>query len=195
VLDINTDMKTMGGRHAVLANYKIAYSDDGKVEAIQINTFLNAGCGKDLTPPLVTEYTMCLDGPYFIPNVMFKSIPCLTNLPSRTAVRSFGHIQATTVLETIIDNLAIRLGMPAEDVRQINYYNSRNCITPYGHYIEDWNLPNLIIELKEKCEFLNRKKQVQEFNESNKLKKKRNIYYGSKIWIDYHGHTWFNSSC
>lgn len=47
----------------------------------------------------------------------FVSSLCRTNLPSRTAVRGPGEIEASYVMETIIEHVALKTGVPAH-VRQ-----------------------------------------------------------------------------
>lgn len=62
-----------------------------------------------------------------------------TNLPSNTAVRSFGSPQGYFICETIIEEIAGRLKKPVEAVREINMCTKENAVTPWGQPMEFYN--------------------------------------------------------
>lgn len=60
---------------------------------------------------------LLLDNVYKIPNLRGRSAVCRTNLPSNTAFRGFGVPQGLLVVENMVNDVAMVLGCPADQVR------------------------------------------------------------------------------
>jgi len=146
---------------------------------------LNGGMGLDFSQALCNEYNDSLDGPYYFANLYFETKTVLTNIPSKTAQRSFGHIQATVVSEGILEEVAIALNKSFEEVKEINFYTERNCITPYGQFMEDLNVVQMWAGLKESSKFFERKAEVELFNQNNRFKKRGISMIGQKYGMSY----------
>ncbi|MFN3761942.1 MAG: xanthine dehydrogenase family protein molybdopterin-binding subunit, partial [Anaerolineae bacterium] len=58
---------------------------------------------------------------YRLPNVRYKGIAVYTNKTPSCAKRGFGNPQITFVVESLMDELAVRLGMDPVDLRRKNY--------------------------------------------------------------------------
>lgn len=58
-----------------------------------------------------------LDNFYDIPNLRGRSAACRTNLPSNTAFRGFGVPQGLLVVENMMNDVAMVMGRPADQVR------------------------------------------------------------------------------
>lgn len=58
-----------------------------------------------------------MDNAYNIPNLRGQSAACRTNLPSNTAFRGFGVPQSMVVIENLVNDVAMALNRPAEEVR------------------------------------------------------------------------------
>lgn len=63
-----------------------------------------------------------LDNAYNIPNLRGRSAACKTNLPSNTAFRGFGVPQCMLVVESMIDDVALKLGRMPEEVSVTKIY-------------------------------------------------------------------------
>ena len=50
------------------------------------------------------------DNAYFLPAVEIRARVCRTNLPTNTAFRGFGGPQGMAVIETVMQEIAVRLG-------------------------------------------------------------------------------------
>lgn len=98
-LAIATDLNITHGRHDFQAHYKCAATKDGKITALDVQSYCNGGYSHDFTFTLGVEYHEAIEDVYYIPNVKLRSIGVKTNLPSRTATRSFGHVQGKFVVE------------------------------------------------------------------------------------------------
>lgn len=116
--------------------------DDGKITAADFQFYTNAGntlddspwVGRSAAPPSASPPTVLsrsllflfqvaekillhLDNMYNIPNLRGRSAACRTNLPSNTAFRGFGVPQGLLVVENMINDVAVVLGCPADQVR------------------------------------------------------------------------------
>lgn len=65
---------------------------------------------------VVEKILLLLDNIYDIPNLRGRAAACRTNLPSNTAFRGFGVPQGLLVLENMINDVAMVLGRPADQV-------------------------------------------------------------------------------
>lgn len=57
---------------------------------------------------------------YYVPNLRARGWVCRTNLPSNTAFRGFGSPQAMFATENVMRHLAHELGMPEQEIIEIN---------------------------------------------------------------------------
>lgn len=66
---------------------------------------------------VVEKMLLLSDNVYKIPNLRGRSAACRTNLPSNTAFRGFGVPQCLLVVENMVNDVAMVLGRPADQVR------------------------------------------------------------------------------
>lgn len=91
----------------------------GLVERWSLASAVSSCCSAKLTalPLQVAEKILLhLDNVYDIPNLRGRSAACRTNLPSNTAFRGFGVPQGLLVVENMINDVAMLLGRPADQV-------------------------------------------------------------------------------
>lgn len=77
-------------------------------------------CLSSLPPPflqVIEKILLHLDNAYNVPNLRGRSVACKTNLPSNTAFGGFGVPQSMLVTENMINDVAMKLGCNAEEVR------------------------------------------------------------------------------
>ncbi|KAK2140392.1 hypothetical protein LSH36_1368g00050 [Paralvinella palmiformis] len=134
ILDRDTDMQITGGRHPVLAQYKI-------LEVLLLG----------------------FDNCYQIRNVQINGRLCKTNLPSNTAMRGFGNPQTICIVETWMQHVAERLNLNPEQVRELNMYKSGE-IFPFNGNPETSTFERTWNEVKSKSDFQVRSREVEEFN-------------------------------
>src|SRR5262249_60519221 len=74
-------------------------------------------------PPAVLTRALChADNCYFLPNVRFRGLPCKTNTVSNTAFRGYGGPQGMLAIETVIEAIARRLGLPVHMGRRRHFH-------------------------------------------------------------------------
>ncbi|XP_077304771.1 aldehyde oxidase-like [Lithobates pipiens] len=171
VLERGDDMLITGGRHPYFGKYKVGFMNDGRVSGVDVSYYNNAGSTSDDSVLVVEVGLMDMDSAYKIPNLRCKGTACKTNLPSNTAFRGFGYPQAAFVTETWMSEIAIKTGLPAEKVREINLHRGIG----QTHLKQEIDARTLIMcwnECIEKSSYHNRRLAIEEFNKQNYWKKK-----------------------
>ena len=95
MLDRDEDILISGYRHPFLGKYKIGFSNDGIIEAAEIELYNNCGWTMDLSIAVMKVAFAHATNAYYVPNVSLKGRSCKTNLPSNTAFRGFGGPQGS----------------------------------------------------------------------------------------------------
>uniref|UniRef100_A0A8C2S9E5 FAD-binding PCMH-type domain-containing protein n=1 Tax=Capra hircus TaxID=9925 RepID=A0A8C2S9E5_CAPHI len=116
MLDRDEDMLITGGRHPFLARYKVGFMKTGKIVALEVDHYSNAGNSQDLSHGIMERALFHMDNCYKIPNIRGTGRLCKTNLPSNTAFRGFGGPQALFIAENWMSEVAVTCGLPAEEV-------------------------------------------------------------------------------
>ncbi len=173
VLFRDDDQKMTGKRHRFESDYTIAFDDDGRILAYEVDLNTDVGCATDLSIPIIERAMYHATNAYFIPNLKITGNTWKTNLPSNTAFRGFGGPQGMAVIENAIDRIARFLKKDPLEVRVLNFYqeNTRN-ITPYGQKVQHIRLPAILERVLEKSNYHQRRNEVAEFNMSNQRQKR-----------------------
>ncbi|XP_058199352.1 xanthine dehydrogenase 1-like isoform X3 [Rhododendron vialii] len=170
-LDRDVDMMTTGQRHSFLGKYKVGFNNDGKVLALDLEIYNNAGNSLDLSLAILERAMFHSDNVYEIPNVKINGRVCFTNYPSNTAFRGFGGPQGMLITENWIQRIAMELKKSPEEIREINFL-SEGSILHFGQQIQNFTLQRLWNELKFSCDFLKIRNEVEQFNHHNRWKKR-----------------------
>ncbi|RFU77092.1 xanthine dehydrogenase [Trichoderma arundinaceum] len=178
------DMLTMGQRHPFLGKYKIGFNKDGKIQALDVDIFNNAGWTFDLSASVVERAMTHVDGCYRIPNTFIRGRICKTNTVSNTAFRGFGGPQGMFIIETCMEEAADRLGIPIEKLREINFYKPLE-LTPFNQPVTDWHVPLMYKQVLEECKYEERKAATAQFNASHKWRKRGTALIPTKFGISF----------
>ncbi|PHH59289.1 hypothetical protein CDD81_3413 [Ophiocordyceps australis] len=178
------DMVTMGQRHPFMARYKVGVNRDGKIQALDLDIFNNAGWTFDLSSSVVERAMTHSDGCYDIPNVFVRGRICRTNTMSNTAFRGFGGPQGMFIAETYMEEVADRLGMPVETLRQINFYKP-GATTHFNQALEDWHVPLMWTQLAGEARYDERRRAIDEFNAEHKWRKRGLALIPTKFGISF----------
>ncbi|EDO33791.1 predicted protein [Nematostella vectensis] len=165
------DIKTTGKRGDYLVKYKVGFTDEGKLQALEAVYYGNGGSALDLSIAVLEKGVLHAEGAYKIPHVDVKGRLCKTNLPPRTAFRSLASFQAHLFVENIVSDVAKTCGIPENEVRQLNFY-SEGDLTPYNQPLTSCTVQRVWDELMEKSDFEHRRSAVEEFNRANRYAKR-----------------------
>jgi xanthine dehydrogenase/oxidase len=89
-----------GTRHAFVSEYcasAVITPEGARLVAMDVKLYANAGCGFDLSGPVVDRALFHVDGCYYFPNFRAMGVPCKTVQPPHTAFRGFGGPQGMVV--------------------------------------------------------------------------------------------------
>ncbi|ROL40898.1 Aldehyde oxidase 1 [Anabarilius grahami] len=165
VLERGEDMLITGGRHPV------GFLKNGRITAADFQYYANSGNTADESVLVAEKIVLHLDNAYNIPNLRGRAAACKTNLPSNTAFRGFGVPQCMLVIESMIDDVALKLGRLSEEIREINMYKE----VSFTHYKMEFDPENLVRcwnECMEKADFRQRRQAIDLFNQQNQFKKR-----------------------
>nr|KAF6329459.1 xanthine dehydrogenase [Pipistrellus kuhlii] len=184
MLDRDEDMLITGGRNPFLARYKVGFMKTGKVVALEVEHYGNAGNSEDLSLRVVGRALLHMDNSYKIPNIRGTGQACKTNLPSNTAFRGFGGPQGMLIAEHWMSEVAVTCGLPAEEVRKKNMYKEGD-LTHFNQKLEGFTLPRCWDECLAISEYHARRSEVDKFNKEHCWKKRGLCIIPIKFGIDY----------
>ncbi|KAI1317034.1 hypothetical protein EDD11_009100 [Mortierella claussenii] len=182
VLDRNEDMVLTGQRHPFLGKWKVGLDENNKLVALDTQLYLNAGYSWDVSPAVMERAITQVDGVYHIPNFRAVGRCCRTNLPSNTAFRGFGSPQGNLITETFMNEIAEKLNIPVEGLRERNFYKEDQK-TPFNQKLQEWHLPKGYYQLKDKAKYEERLHAVQEFNKLSRWRKRGISFIPTKYGI------------
>ncbi|KAI1330712.1 xanthine dehydrogenase [Xylariaceae sp. FL0255] len=192
MLNRDEDMVMSGQRHPFLAKWKVGVNKDGKLQALDVDVFNNAGWSFDLSAAVCERSMTHIDNCYLIPNLHVRGRLCKTNTMSNTAFRGFGGPQGMFINESMMSEVADRLDIPVEKFREVNMYNADD-LTHFNQKIEDWHVPLMYKQIQEEANYANRRKAVDEFNAKNKWRKRGLALIPTKFGISFTA-LWFNQA-
>ncbi|KAK7317125.1 hypothetical protein RJT34_01097 [Clitoria ternatea] len=183
-LDRDVDMMITGQRHSFLGKYKVGFTNEGRVLALDLEIYNNGGNSLDLSLAVLERAMFHSDNVYEIPNMRIVGRVCFTNLPSNTAFRGFGGPQGMLITENWIHRVAMELNMSPEKIREINF-QGEGSILHYGQNLQYCTLAPLWNELKLSCDFAKAREEVDQFNGHNRWRKRGIALVPTKFGISF----------
>eukprot|EP00058_Branchiostoma_floridae_P025128 XP_002610618.1 hypothetical protein BRAFLDRAFT_202728 [Branchiostoma floridae] len=184
MLDRDEDMVITGTRHPFLAKYKVGFMSDGRVLALDISLYCNAGNSLDLSRGVMDRALFHSDNVYTIPNVRAVGYVCKTNTPSNTAFRGFGGPQGLFFAECWISDVAVKCGISQLKVREINMHREGD-LTHYNMQLDRCQIRRCWEECLKQSDFHTRRRQVDRFNGENRWKKRGLAAVPTKFGISF----------
>jgi xanthine dehydrogenase large subunit len=167
------DMQVTGKRHPFQNDYKVAFTKDGVITGLKVDFYSDGGAANDLSTAVMARAMTHAENAYYIANADITGTVCKTNFPPNTAFRGFGGPQGIATIESIIQDIAVRLKKDAFQIRRINCYglDDRNT-TPYGEIVSNNTLPSIFDELREETKYDTRVAEISKFNSTSKTQLK-----------------------
>ncbi|XVF05029.1 hypothetical protein REPUB_Repub05bG0136100 [Reevesia pubescens] len=173
-LNRTTDMIMAGGRHPMKITYSVGFKTSGKITALKLEMLIDAGVYSDasiLMPTLILGSLRRYDWGA----LNFDIKVCKTNLPSRSAMRAPGEVQASFIAEAIIEHVASTLSIDVDSVRNINLHTYNSLGFFYKSIAgepSEYTLPAIWDKLATSSSFYQRTEMIKEFNRCNKWRKR-----------------------
>lgn len=125
-----------------------------------------------------------IDGCYNIPNVHVRGRLAKTNTMSNTAFRGFGGPQGIFIGESMMEEVADRLNIPVEKLREANFYQPDD-ETHFNQKLKDWHVPIMYKQVLEESKYAERREAVTKFNATHKWKKRGLSIVPTKFGISF----------
>ena len=172
ILTRDEDMLCTGKRHAFENYYRVAFDNEGKILAYEVELNSNCGAVADVSTSVLERAMLHAENSYRIDNIRIIGRPCKTNLHPATAFRGFGGPQGIFAIESVIQRIAYVLELDPYDVRMKNIYRQGD-VAPYGEEIFNAeHIENVFSKLRIDSNWDERRRHIKEFNEKNKYYKK-----------------------
>uniref|UniRef100_A0A672MRH9 xanthine dehydrogenase n=1 Tax=Sinocyclocheilus grahami TaxID=75366 RepID=A0A672MRH9_SINGR len=184
MLDRDEDMLVTGGRHPFFGHYKVGYMNNGKVMALEVMLYSNAGNSLDLSLSILERALFHMDNSYNIPNIRGTGYMCKTNLPSNSAFRGFGGPQGMMIAESWMSDVALSCGLPAEEVRRMNMYKEGD-FTPFNQRLDKFTIDRCWEECMQLSDFNKRKDAVEQYNRQHRWTKRGLSIIPTKFGISF----------
>ncbi|XP_020156704.1 xanthine dehydrogenase [Aegilops tauschii subsp. strangulata] len=184
VLDRDVDMITTGQRHSFLGKYKLGFTNDGKIQALDLEIYNNGGNSLDLSLAVLERAVFHSENVYAIPNIRVSGKVCFTNFPSNTAFRGFGGPQGMLIAENWIHHMATELKRSPEEIKELNF-QSEGTELYYGQLLKNCTMHSVWDELKASCNILEARKAVNVFNSENRWRKRGIAMVPTKFGISF----------
>jgi xanthine dehydrogenase large subunit len=165
------DMIATGKRHAYKTWYRAAFTPEGKILAVDVRFYSNGGAFADLSTSVMERSMLHTDNAYFLPVARIIGQVCKMNYPPNTAFRGFGGPQGVAVIENILQEIALKVGRDAYDVRRLNAYRDGDPTantTPYGQIVSNHVLAELFDRLETTSDYRRRMAEVIQWNAGSK---------------------------
>jgi aldehyde oxidoreductase len=123
-------------RHPFFMKAKIGAKKDGTLTALQLDTLADAGAYKSLSMAVATRGSVHASGPYRFDNAHVVARMILTNTAVKGAMRGFGAPQYAFAIESLLEDLAGKLGIDPLELRAKNGYVAGD-LTITGQKLDD----------------------------------------------------------
>uniref|UniRef100_G3PRZ7 Xanthine dehydrogenase/oxidase n=1 Tax=Gasterosteus aculeatus TaxID=69293 RepID=G3PRZ7_GASAC len=184
MLDRDEDMLVTGGRHPFYGKYKVGFLSSGKVVALDVSYYSNAGHSVDLSFSVMERALFHMENSYSVANVRGRGYLCRTNLPSNTAFRGFGGPQGMMVAESWMNDVAQSLDRPAHEVRRLNLYMEGES-TPYNQILDQLTLDRCWDECMSRSKYQERRAAIDLYNRQNRWTKRGLAIIPTKFGISF----------
>lgn len=184
VLDRDVDMISTGQRHSFLGKYKVGFTNEGKILALDLEIYNNGGHSLDLSLAVLERAMFHSENVYDIENIRINGQVCFTNFPSNTAFRGFGGPQGLLIAENWIHHIATELQRSPEEIKELNFHND-GVVLHYGQLLQNCTISSVWDELKASCNFVEARKAINNFNSNNRWRKRGIAMIPTKFGISF----------
>ncbi|HEY0524207.1 MAG TPA: molybdopterin cofactor-binding domain-containing protein, partial [Stellaceae bacterium] len=122
-------------RHPASIRARIAADADGKLLAVDFHGDFDTGAYASWGPTVANRVPVHASGPYVVPAVRATSRAVYTNGPPSGAFRGFGVPQTAVATESLMDEVALTLGLDPLEFRHRNALRRGNA-TATGHVLQ-----------------------------------------------------------
>ena len=111
-------------RHPYVLYYKWGAKKDGSITAMEIKCIADGGAYASMSPFVTWRSVVQATGPYYCENVKTDVYAAYTNNNYTGAMRGFGSPQVNFAIESMMDDLAEKVGMNPLEIRMKNGFET-----------------------------------------------------------------------
>jgi CO/xanthine dehydrogenase Mo-binding subunit len=135
-------------RHPARITAKFACDAQGRLTAVETWADFDTGAYASWGPTVANRVPVHATGPYRVPHVKNWGRALFTNAPPAGAFRGFGVPQAAIAHETLMDDLALKLGIDRLEMRRINAIRAGDLTATNQKLAHSAGLPQCLDALK-----------------------------------------------
>lgn len=151
VYDYRQQQAYTGKRSPFWTTVRLAASKDGKFQGMETDWIVDHGPYSEFGDLLTLRGAQYIGAGYDIANIRGEGRTVCTNHAWGAAFRGYGGPEAEFASESLIDELADKLGMDPFELRYKNVYRP-GCTTPTGQEPDSWTLPEMFDSMRPKYE-------------------------------------------
>jgi len=138
-----------GKRSPVFISVRIGADEDGNLVGVEYDATVDHGPYSELGDITTTKTAESVGAGYHIPNIRGVLRTVCTNHAHGVPFRSFGSVEAYLAFESLLDDLAAKIGIDPLEIRHANVYRPGST-TPHGSAPEVYPLPEMLDMLRPK---------------------------------------------
>lgn len=169
VIPRELDLALTPRRHAVRADFQAGFSDEGRLEAVDIRLAMDGGHEIGDSETSLDLALLHADGAYYVPDFRASGRLCRTHHLTGHALPAEGSAQGSLIMEEILTRIAHHLGKPLEAIRGLNLYreSENRHSTPYGQPVDCDPLQRAWNDLLRRAEISARRQAIEQWNAGN----------------------------
>ena len=136
-----------GKRSPFFVNLKYGADKDGKIVAMEGDWIVDHGPYSEFGDLLTVSGAQFIGAGYGIPNIRGLGKTVCTNHAWGSAFRAYGSPQSFFASESLMDELAVKMGKDPLELRYLNVYRPGDT-TPTGQTPEVFSFPDMIDKLR-----------------------------------------------
>ncbi|MEN2996961.1 MAG: xanthine dehydrogenase family protein molybdopterin-binding subunit [Acetomicrobium sp.] len=160
-------------RHPYKMKYKVGATKDGKLVAMEIEAIADGGAYACQTPFVTWRSVVQATGPYEVPNVKTDTYGYYTNNVYTGAMRGYGSPQVIFANESLMDELALELGLSPLEIRLKNILKNGS-VTASGQKLDRHEV-SLAEVMKKAAEAIGYEEKYREYSKPQRGDKRRGI--------------------
>ncbi len=153
ILNRREDLAVTPKRHPAKLVYKAALNEKNEITAIKADIRLDAGAYAGLSSVVLQRSLIAAVGVYRIENLDIRGAAMLTNTVSNGAYRGFGAPQSFFAIETLMNHLAYRIGIPPLELKRKYFVKQGDTTSTNGKYHHHVPLPEMLEKAEELSDF------------------------------------------
>ncbi|NOY46029.1 MAG: molybdopterin-dependent oxidoreductase [Deltaproteobacteria bacterium] len=147
------------GRHPIEIRMKIGVDRDGYIQALEYDGTMDGGAYGGWGVVILFYTAAMLHLPYKVKNVRFRGRRVYTNKPTCGAMRGLGGVQPRFAMESLLDQIAIDLGMSPYEIKKKNAIDQTH-ETVSGVYVRHSEYKQCIDKVVENSGYLEKHRKL-----------------------------------